>query len=633
MFFLCKSTTITFANVDNMNSSISSNSSLEDDLCDLNNVWYNFDVMADKHRANMKIGHINANSIAGFKFLEIKNWLLCGKFDMLIISETKIDETFPDSHFHIDGFRMCRVDRKLGGGGLMAFVRSDVCFSVIKQFKNISADELLTFRTESLILKVKVKQTWIAVVGIYRPPCIPKYKWKYELSILFEAVTEITNDVYILGDFNCDLIHPNKPPMDGRDLNDLLDIYNLANLINSPTRIDKTSETLLDIILTNSKAKVFTSGVIDVQISDHSLVYTILRSSAPRTRSRQIVTTVFESLYMDVVNKHAPLKHVHLRANQVPFMTKQWRQEIRYRNRLWKKYLKERTDENYCKYKTQRNVCTRLRRKAIKDFFRKKNEENSPREFWNVYRPFLHSKSKQANDIFIKENDVVINQKKDIAEIFNNYFVNIADDLVDKSLQYDYAADFNDHPSVQSVINTTKEGIFNFSLKCINELEICQILANINTRKSCGHDFLHPRIVKESAAVIAQPLACIFNESIKQCKYPTVWKMGQVTPSFKKGNEHSYADDCQIYDSHMEPNELDKLIQNYVTSVNQWFRINGMISNPSKHQAMVLGNKLHHRFSFPTKDSLELFGMTIDQDLNFDKQLLIFVRKLMINLM
>ena len=379
---------------------------------------------------------------------------------------------------------------------------------------------------------------------------------EYELSILFEAVTEITNDVYILGEFNCDLIHPNKPPMDGRDLNDLLDIYNLANLINSPTRIDKTSETLLDIILTNSKAKVLTSGVIDVQISDHSLVYTILRSSAPRTRSRQIVTRVyktfkrdeflndlqsipfsvidifddvndklfvFESLYMDVVNKHAPLKRVHLRGNQVPFMTKQWRQEIRYRNRLWKKYLKERTDENYCKYKAQRNVCTRLRRKAIKDFFRKKNVENSPREFWNVYRPFLHSKSKQANDIFIKENDVVINQK-DIAEIFNSYFVNIADDLVDKSLQNDYAADFNDHPSVQSVINTSKEGTFtlNFSLKCINELEICQILANINTRKSCGHDFLHPRIVKEFAAVIAQPLACIFNEllssvNIQQC--------------------------------------------------------------------------------------------------------------------
>jgi hypothetical protein len=80
----------------------------------------------------------------------------------------------------------------------------------------------------------------------------------------------------MLGDFNCDLMHPNKPPMDGRDLNDLLDIYNFTNLINSPTRIDKTSDTLLDIILTNNKAKTLLSGVIDVQISDHSLVYTIL---------------------------------------------------------------------------------------------------------------------------------------------------------------------------------------------------------------------------------------------------------------------------------------------------------------------------------------------------------------------
>ena len=75
--FSCVNQQLPFANVDNMNSSISSNSSLEDDLCDLNNVWYNFDVMADKHRANMKIGHINANSIAGFKFHEIKKIGYC----------------------------------------------------------------------------------------------------------------------------------------------------------------------------------------------------------------------------------------------------------------------------------------------------------------------------------------------------------------------------------------------------------------------------------------------------------------------------------------------------------------------------------------------------------------------------
>ena len=81
---------------------------------------------------------------------------------------------------------------------------------------------------------------------------------------------------------------------------------------------------------------------------------------------------VFESLYMDVVNEHVPLKRVHVRGNQVPFMTKQWREEIRYRNRLWKKYMHERTDENYVKYKVQRNICTTLREKLLRTSFERK---------------------------------------------------------------------------------------------------------------------------------------------------------------------------------------------------------------------------------------------------------------------
>ena len=68
----------------------------------------------------------------------------------------------------------------------------------------------------------------------------------------------------------------------------LLDIFSLDCLIAKPTRKTKTAETLLDLILTNDKKKVLTSGVVDTQLSDHSLVYTILRSSAPRTRSRKI---------------------------------------------------------------------------------------------------------------------------------------------------------------------------------------------------------------------------------------------------------------------------------------------------------------------------------------------------------
>lgn len=36
----------------------------------------------------------------------------------------------------------------------------------------------------------------------------------------------------------------------------------------------------------------------------------------------------FESLYLDVINEHAPVKKFHASGNQVPFMKEQWRKSI-----------------------------------------------------------------------------------------------------------------------------------------------------------------------------------------------------------------------------------------------------------------------------------------------------------------
>ena len=66
----------------------------------------------------------------------------------------------------------------------------------------------------------------------------------------------------------------------------------------------------------------------------------------------------FEHLYTEILNEHAPLKQAVIRRNQVPYMTEEWRKEIRYRNKLWKKFTKNRTNTNYYLYKIQRNKCT-----------------------------------------------------------------------------------------------------------------------------------------------------------------------------------------------------------------------------------------------------------------------------------
>ena len=44
-----------------------------------------------------------------------------------MVSETKLDESFPIGHFIIEGFGVpYRVDRNANGGGIMLFVREDI---------------------------------------------------------------------------------------------------------------------------------------------------------------------------------------------------------------------------------------------------------------------------------------------------------------------------------------------------------------------------------------------------------------------------------------------------------------------------------------------------------------------------
>ena len=47
--------------------------------------------------------------------------------DVLIISETKLDASFPSSQFILDGFTPpYRLDRTQHGGGVMLFIREDI---------------------------------------------------------------------------------------------------------------------------------------------------------------------------------------------------------------------------------------------------------------------------------------------------------------------------------------------------------------------------------------------------------------------------------------------------------------------------------------------------------------------------
>ena len=102
-------------------------------------------------------------------------------------------------------------------------------------------------------------------------------------------------DLVITGDFNCDLLSTNKDART-KKLTDLLDIYQLQQHIQIPTRTTLNSKTLIDLMITKVEdTKTIDSGVIDLGISDHNLVYICRKVSIPKQPPKIVETRQFKN--------------------------------------------------------------------------------------------------------------------------------------------------------------------------------------------------------------------------------------------------------------------------------------------------------------------------------------------------
>ena len=82
------------------------------------------------------LGQLNINSIRNkFDFLaqQVK-----GNIDILMISETKLDESFPVGQFLIDGYSVpFRFDRNGNGGGILLYIREDIPSKLLSIYQDI----------------------------------------------------------------------------------------------------------------------------------------------------------------------------------------------------------------------------------------------------------------------------------------------------------------------------------------------------------------------------------------------------------------------------------------------------------------------------------------------------------------
>ena len=207
---------------------------------------------------------------------------------------------------------------------------------------------------------------------------------------------------------------------------------------------------------------------------------------------------MFESIFIDVLNTHAPIKTKTVRSNNHQCMNKALRKAVMTRSRLKNIYLKTRNNENWDKYKKQRNFFTNLLRKTKNDYFRCLNikDLNDNKKFWRKVKPFFSDKGLEINNIILKGKDELITDSSTLANLFNNYFINITNTLKLKKSPSKFQSlsklltHYKDHLSIQKIKETFKIKE-KFEFNEVSSEEVKKVIKSLNKKKS-SHQYLYP---------------------------------------------------------------------------------------------------------------------------------------------
>ena len=217
----------------------------------------------------------------------------------------KLNNTGYDSEVAIDGCNIARSDRNRKGGGVVCYIRSNICFNIktclSNNIENIFID--LLFR--------KTKPITVLFYVIYKPP--NQTRFLEQIMTKFKTL-DLPNEHYVLRDFNIKLFKGkyifDKPDEfrqfyeefspEIKKYTEFCSIYGFKQLTKVPTRTTRSTSSLTDHILTNTHEYISQSGIIDTAVSDHFMVYCTRKISREKYKHKEITFLSLKNYSVDV---------------------------------------------------------------------------------------------------------------------------------------------------------------------------------------------------------------------------------------------------------------------------------------------------------------------------------------------
>lgn len=501
------------------------------------------------------VSHLNINGLLT-KINELKLLLEETKIDIFAVSETHLHNEISDFEVSIDNYSFIRKDRENGTawGGVIIYYKDSL--------NGLEFIPTATHDLEMIWLECTIQSQKLLISCVYQPPrdltnFLPRFD-----NIVNQVTVKRTN-VIIVGDFNIDLTKENTSNYNIRKtFNDILNKYNLCNIVNVPTRITDSSQTIIDhiIIPKTCKPKISICNAIDLALSDHHLVYCSFNIAKSQKRKpifricknykdididklRNDISNVpwqicdifddvddsvyaWDKLYKSVINEHIKERKVKIRAHSHPWMNSSIRKELNKRFKLLQKAQSTpKGSREWNDYKKSRNYCTKILRIAEASYWQNKfkNLTSSSKEFWSCINSFT---GKCKNSSIGPLEDINGNITTDDAAkclSLNTYFANIGKLHKDKNNANLPCHIYRIPPTITKI---------NYS---IDKLSLA-FKKVFKPGKAGGHDDVNAKVVNLIGDSVIDGLHYIAKGSFSSLKFPTNYKISRVTCIHKKGS-------------------------------------------------------------------------------------------------
>ena len=222
----------------------------------------------------LSLFHINASSLSK-NFNDPQHLLSCTKFffDIIAVSETRITKNAS----LLNNLKLNNYSFEFTptwAGGTLLYIANHLSYKCRNDPNIYKKNEF-----ESTFIEiVNPKKSNIIVGVIYRHPSIDLTGFNCDyLNKLLENISKEQKSIFLLGDFNVNLLNCNEHNQTNEFL-DSLASDSFIPLILQPTIITSNSNTLIDNIFSNVINRDIISGNLTPTISDHLPQFTIIQN-------------------------------------------------------------------------------------------------------------------------------------------------------------------------------------------------------------------------------------------------------------------------------------------------------------------------------------------------------------------